>query len=241
MMRWVVAFWLALPLVAATPIFGDFDGTAVIMDLDTEVTMTYGHHAHDEVNPCSTFKILNSMIALDRGVIADENVTLAWDGVVHDYPAWNHDHTMRSAIKDSVVWFYQALAYRVGEDHMATMVRRCDYGNHDTSKTLTTFWLGGGSLKISPYGQVSFLKAFVKEQLPFRHKTIQTLKEMLMIEKTKTFTLIGKTGSCGGIGWFVGFAQRGDKDEVFAFQVRGEGANGAQAKRIALAYYHEGE
>ncbi|MGD9970108.1 MAG: penicillin-binding transpeptidase domain-containing protein [Sulfuricurvum sp.] len=227
-------------LNASEPDFGHYDGTAVIIDLNTSSKTVYGTHADERVNPCSTFKILNSMIALDNGAVQDENETIVWDGVIRKYPAWNRDHTMRSAIGVSAVWFYQELARRVGAEQMAQMVSRAHYGNGDTSHTLTDFWLGGGSLKISPEEEAAFLKALVKENLPFSARAQHTAKEIITFEPKDGSTFGGKTGSCGGIGWFVGFTESGDAVRTFAFQIRGEGANGAEAKRIALDYFGKG-
>ncbi len=233
--------WISLGVAfAAEPDFGKFDGTAVIVDLNTSMKTIYGKHACERVTPCSTFKILNSMITLDSGVVQDENETIAWDGVVREYPFWNHDHTMRSAIAVSTVWFYQELARRIGEKKMAEMVRKADYGNIDTSKTLTDFWLGG-SLKISPNEQVDFLSKLVRNQLPFSLRSQGIVKEIMRLEKRDGMMLSGKTGGCGGIGWFVGFIEWNDTVKVFAFQIRGEGANGAEAKKIALQYLIKGK
>lgn len=236
-MKFIFLFFFYLSLIASEPDFSHYDGTAVIIDLNTSVKTVYGTHADERVNPCSTFKILNSMIALESGAVRDENETIAWDGVVREYPFWSRDHTMRSAIGVSAVWFYQELARRVGEKRMAEMVAKAHYGNTDTSKTLTDFWLGGGSLKISANEEADFLKALMQEQLPFSTRSIRTVKEIITLEKTDSYAFGGKTGSCGGIGWFVGFKQSGDDIQVFAFQIRGSGANGAEAKRIAKEYY----
>jgi beta-lactamase class D len=189
------------------------------------------------VNPCSTFKILNSIIALDSGAVRDENETIAWDGMVREYSFWNHDHTMRSAIAVSTVWFYQELARRVGETKMAEMVRKTQYGNTDTTKTLTDFWLGGGSLKISPTEQTGFLSKLVRNQLPFSLHTQSVVKDIMRLEKRDGMTWWGKTGSCGGIGWFVGFVESDETLKVVAFQIRGEGANGVEAKKIAVKFW----
>lgn len=222
---------------ASEPDFGKFDGTAVIVDLNRSVKTIYGTHSDERINPCSTFKILNSIIALDSGAVRDENETIAWDGAVREYPFWNHDHTMRSAIAVSTVWFYQELARRVGEKQMNKMVSAAEYGNMDTAKSLTDFWLGGGSLKISPIEQTDFLAKLVRNQLPFSLRSQSIVKEIMKLEKRGEDTLSGKTGSCGGIGWFVGFIERDDTVKVFAFQIRGEGANGAEAKKIALEFW----
>lgn len=222
---------------ADEPNFGKFYGTAVIIDLNSSVKTVYGTHADERVNPCSTFKILNSMIALDSGAVRDENETITWDGVVREYPSWNQNHTMRSAIAVSTVWFYQELARRVGEKKMAEMVQKARYGNSDTSHTLTDFWLGGGSLTISPNEQTDFLVRLVRNQLPFSLHSQRIVKDIMTLEKRDDYVLAGKTGSdFVNIGWFVGFIQKGDNTKVFAFQIRGKGANGAEAKKIALDY-----
>lgn len=235
--RVIFILWISIvSTFASEPDFGKFDGTAVIVDLNSAVKTIYGKHADERVNPCSTFKILNSMIALDRGAVFDENETIAWDGVIREYPFWNTEHSMRSAIAVSTVWFYQELARRIGEKQMAEMVRAAEYGNMDTSKSLTDFWLGGGSLKISPNEQTGFLSKLVRKQLPFSLRSQSVVKDIMRLEKHDGVTLSGKTGSCGGIGWFVGFIERDESIKVFTFQIRGEGANGAEAKKIAHQY-----
>jgi beta-lactamase class D len=236
-MRRLKYLFITLPLLAVEPDFGKFDATAVIIDLNSSTKTVYGTHADERVNPCSTFKILNSMIALDSGAVRDENETIKWDGIVRGYPAWNQDHSMRSAISLSVVWFYQEIARRVGAEQMARMVAQAHYGNEDTSRTLTDFWLGGGSLLISPVEETAFVKALVEEKLPFSKRSMKTVKEIITLQKDEKSILAGKTGSCNGIGWFVGFIERYDNTQVFAFQIRGEGANGAEAKKIALEYF----
>jgi beta-lactamase class D len=223
-------------LQASEPDFGKFDGTAVIIDLNSSVKTVYGTHADERVNPCSTFKILNSMIALDSGAVRDENESLMWDGVVREYPAWNRDHSMRTAIGVSTVWFYQEMARCVGEKRMREMVQRAGYGNMDTSRTLTDFWLGNGSLKISANEEADFLSKLVRNQLPFTPRAMKVTKEIMTLNKHDGYTFAGKTGSCGGIGWFVGFVEEENTTKVFAVNIRGENANGAEAKKILLEY-----
>ena len=49
--------------------------------------------------PASTFKIPNSLILLNEGVISDTSQVIKWDG--HEWPnkAWNQDQTLRTAMK----------------------------------------------------------------------------------------------------------------------------------------------
>ncbi|PNV83180.1 MAG: class D beta-lactamase [Sulfurimonas sp.] len=236
MSKLLILFIFILPLYALEPNFGKYDGSAVILDLNSSEKTVFGIRADERFSPCSTFKILNSMIALDSGVVKDENEVIKWDGVKREYEVWNRDHTMHSAIAVSAVWFYQELASRIGEKRMREYVSRAQYGNADTSNTITDFWLGNGSLKISLNEQVDFLARLMRNNLEMPQHVMETAKDIITLEKSDTYRLGGKTGSCGGAGWFVGFVQNRDKTTVFAFNIKGEGANGAKAKKIALEY-----
>ena len=236
MSKLLILLIFILPLFAKEPNFGKYDGSAVILDLNSSEKTVFGTRADERFSPCSTFKILNSMIALDSGVVKDENEVIKWDEVKREYEVWNRDHTMHSAIAVSAVWFYQELASRIGEQRMKEYVSRVKYGNADTSNTLTDFWLGNGSLKISLNEQVDFLARLMRNNLEMPQHVMKTAKDIITLEKSDTYRLGGKTGSCGGVGWFVGFLQNRDKTTVFAFNIKGKGANGAEAKKIALEY-----
>lgn len=229
-------FALFLPLFAMEPDFKKFDGSGVIIDLNSSNRTVFGSRANERLSPCSTFKILNSMIALESKVIKDENEIIKWDGVVREYLQWNQDHSMRSAISVSAVWFYQELARRIGKEEMQKKLLELNFGNRDISQGLTTFWLGGGSLKISLNEQADFLSRLLRNELPFSKETQERVKDIITLQKNDNFSIAGKTGSCDGIGWFVGFTKDGKKTEVFAFNIKGEGASGLEAKRIAFEY-----
>jgi beta-lactamase class D len=227
----------AIPAFASPPTSTKYNTTAVILDLNTSKrTVINAKRADERLSPCSTFKILNSIISLDTKAVKDENETIKWDGTVREYAAWNRDHSMRSAVSVSTVWFYQELARRVGAKKMGDGVKAARYGNMDTSKTLTDFWLGGGSLKNSANEQVEFLAKMLKNELPFSVRSVSIAKEIMTLEKKEGYVFGGKTGSCGGVGWFVGFVESNANVKVFAFNIKGEGANGAEAKKIAVDF-----
>ena len=60
--------------------------------------------------PASTFKIPNSLIALDLGIVKDEHQVFKWDGQIRDIDNWNRDQTLITAMKYSVVPVYQEFA-----------------------------------------------------------------------------------------------------------------------------------
>src|SRR3954467_15916711 len=63
--------------------------------------------------PASTFKIVNSLIGLQTGVITNEKMVIPWDHVVRSNPDWNKDLTMEEAFKLSAVPYYQEVARRI--------------------------------------------------------------------------------------------------------------------------------
>ena len=190
----------------------------------------------ERISPCSTFKIPNSLIGLETGVIADENAVLRWDGVKRSRGEWNRDHTLASAIKVSTVWYYQELARRVGAERMQRLVSAIPYGNADTSSGIDTFWLGR-SLRISPDEQVAFLERLRLSQLPFSERSQRIVREILVQEGPGPIVYRGKTGSCDfdeapDHGWWVGWVEKDGKATLFAMLLRGEEAFGPVARRL---------
>lgn len=172
--------------------------------------------------PASTFKILNSLIALEQRAVSGLDDTLRWNGKKHSIKSWNQDQCMRDAFQRSCVWFYQELARRIGEEKMKAAVEASGYGNADIGGGIDRFWLDG-ALRISSEEQVAFLRKLWNEDLPFSSGVQQTVKDLMLLEKTDEFTLRGKTGTAIRndimIGWLVGFLERGDKVYLYALNI----------------------
>ena len=178
----------------------------------------YHNCSHDAYIPASTFKIPNSLIALECGSIKDENEVLKWDGVKRWNAEWNKDTDMKLAMKNSTVWFYQELARRTGEKKMQHYLDLMNYGNADISGGIDRFWLNGG-IRISPAGQIGFLENLYYDRLPFKKENQQKVKNILVQEKIGDATLKAKRGwgstEDGDIGWYVGYVEK--KDKVYFF------------------------
>lgn len=168
--------------------------------------------------PASTFKILNSLIALETGVVKDETEVLAWDKTERQIPAWNADTDMRNAFKNSTVWYYQELARRIGDQRMKHWLEKAKYGNTVTTGGIDGFWLWGG-LRISPVQQIDFLRRLHHNQLPFSAGTLQTVKSIMVSKDTAEYVVRSKTGwgkqEGQNIGWYVGYVTT--KDNVYYF------------------------
>lgn len=171
-----------------------------------------------QFTPASTYKIFNSMVGLETGVIADENFVIPWDSVIRR-PVWNHDHDLKSAFEHSTVWYYQELARRVGGKQMKYWLDKAAYGNADTTGGIDRFWLDG-SLRITPIQQIDLLERMYAETLPFSKRSMVITKEIMKTVDTLGGTVYGKTGwgmqDGEDIGWFVGFFEKDDQVYFFS-------------------------
>jgi len=129
--------------------------------------------------PASTFKIPHAIAALDSGVVKDADEVIRYDGSPQPNEAWRRDHTLASAMRYSVVWFFQEIARRLGMDREDFYLRRLRYGNADPSSGLTTFWLGG-SLRISPIEQMTFLRRLYYDELPLAERPLEIVRRILV-------------------------------------------------------------
>jgi len=130
------------------------------------------------LSPASTYKIPHALIGLETGVITESTV-VKWDGVRHpDQPKWNQDHTVLSAMRPSVLWFFQDMAPRIGVARAREWLQKFQYGNFDTSGQITQYWING-RLRISPNEQLVFVKKFYEDALPVSKAHAERLRDAL--------------------------------------------------------------
>lgn len=170
----------------------------------------------------STFKIFNTLIAVEEGAIDSATATLPWDGTQYEITDWNRDQTLETAFKVSCVWCYQELARRVGAAKYPAYLRMAGYGQLREPFDGETFWLDG-ALTISAEQQVAFLEQVVQRRLPLRASTYDTLETIMIAEVGPTYRLYAKTGwstrTTPGIGWYVGYVKRADDTWLFALNL----------------------
>jgi beta-lactamase class D len=209
-------------------------GTIVVASLDG--TTTYVHNderAAMRFSPASTFKVLNTLIGLDAGVINSKNSTFKWDGVNRGVAAWNQDQTVQTAYRVSCVWCYQEIARSVGKEKYAADLARFEFGNRNIGDHVDQFWLDG-SLQVSAIEQVEFLKKLYLNELPYNVHDINKLKEIMLDEQTPDYALYDKTGWTGTklhTGWFVGFIEVGPDTWLFAMNMHMDEAEQAPLRK----------
>lgn len=201
------------------------DGSIVIYDKNND--RFYEHNPSRNITaffPASTFKILNALVSLETGAIRDDVAVLTWDGIKREIPAWNRDTNLRQAFKDSTVWFYQVLARKNGHERMQQFVDQVRYGNRQIGRPeqVDRFWLDG-PLKITPKQELEFLQQLEGNDLPFSQRAIDLVKDIMIVERTPTYTLRGKTGLifsvAPNIGWFVGYLEQNNNVYFFATNI----------------------
>ena len=215
-----------------------YEGCFVMLDVrNNKYTQFNPERVRERYSPASTFKIFNSLVALETGVIANENTIIKWDGVSSGNPNWDKDTDMKAAFENSTVWFYKELARRVGEAQMRKYITQEKYGNMDVSGGVDEFWLND-ALKISALEQVDFLKRLYLSETGFSDRTEQTVKRIMVREQQAGYTLRAKTGwGIKGnldVGWFVGWMEMNDNCYIFATQVETQFADAKQFTKARI-------
>jgi len=200
------------------------EGALVIASLDGKVQFVHNKSRSEQrFLPASTFKIPNTLIALEEGVIESDKEIIKWDGSDKGLASWNKDQTLVTAFSLSCVWCYQEFAKHIGNERYLKYLSDMNYGNKKTGKDVTTFWLEG-HLSISAKEQIDFLRKMYLEQLPFKSKNIQILKKIMVVEVTPTYSLSAKTGWVNRInnqhGWYVGYIEVNGKIWLFANNIQ---------------------
>ncbi|HEV7600532.1 MAG TPA: class D beta-lactamase [Bradyrhizobium sp.] len=175
--------------------------------------------------PASTFKIPNSLIALETGVVGDPDKDIfKWDGVTRSIEAWNQDHTLRSAIAASAVPVYQEIARRIGAERMQKYVDLLEYGNRNIGGGIDRFWLTG-DLRIDPIQQIDFVDRLRRGALPVSKRSQDLVRDILPVTKAGDATIRAKSGLLGAelgkpsLGWLVGWSEKGSAQTVFALNL----------------------
>lgn len=229
-------------------LFAGHEGCFVLHD---SASGTYLRHnparAATRFPPCSTFKIPNSLIALELGVLADADHVIPWDAEQdpkQDWWSgpilgeWPRDHDLRSAMKNSVVWYFQEVARRIRAERMKKHLGRINYGNQNISSGIDRFWLGA-SLQIAAAEQVEFLRRLKDRRMDYSERSTAIVEAIIEREKGDGYVFRGKTG--GGqlengrrIGWLVGWIELGERTFTYALNLEADSYQEIWSARVEL-------
>ncbi|MEO1435216.1 MAG: penicillin-binding transpeptidase domain-containing protein [Bacteroidota bacterium] len=207
------------------PVFGHWldslqlDGAILIYDSGNRT-----YHTNDSAKslvgqlPASTFKIPNSMIALESGVATSDTMLIPWDGQDRMFDSWEADMTLRQAYRRSCLPCYQDLVRQMGSKIIRKYLTQFDYpGMRFDSTDYDQFWVQGDS-RINPVEQIGFLRRFNNRELNISTRTDSLMREIMRIDEFRGQAVWAKTGwsiqDDQNNGWYVGFLE-GEKGPVY--------------------------
>ncbi len=194
-------------------------GTVVIKSLKSGKTNIYNkERSENKYLPASTFKIVNTLIALQEKIVKDENEIIKWNGKDYGMAVWNKDQNMKTAFATSCVWFYQELSKKIGNDIYLKYLKNINYGNEKTGPIVESFWLEG-DLRITAVEQIELLRKIYNKELKFDERNYIILKNIMKVDENEKYCVRAKTGVVGSvtpkIAWYVGYLET--KDDVWFF------------------------
>jgi beta-lactamase class D len=194
-------------------------------------------------SPASTFKVPHALIALETGVVTDPLRPAKWDRSKQPFTLWERNHSLDSAIKWSVFWFFRRTAAQIGRERMTAALKRIGYGTDTFEGELTSFWVNG-DLAISAVEQADFLARLFRNEVAAKRENVDAVKAALLMPAGKITNASGihdfaltwpkdavvraKTGNTRvgeeRVSWLVGHIEARGRQYVFASRVRSRGA-----------------
>lgn len=237
--------------------FNGLNGAAVLFNPGSNEYSVYNPQlAETQRSPCSTFKIISSLIGLEYGVIPLDNSLRPWSGEVFWKEDWNRDIDFEQAFRTSCIWYFRQVIDELGETVMQEELNRLQYGNRDISDweghlnnnnnnpSLTGFWVES-SLKISAKEQTDVMERIFGSKSEYSLKSLERLKQAMLVtdETASPNPIYGKTGlgMTSGIvvdSWFTGFTETPEGNIYFCVylgQTDGMEVSSAKAKEIAIS------
>ncbi len=238
--------------------FGGKNGAAVLYDASNEHYTIYNPEiAATRRSPCSTFKIVSSLMALENGTIEPGQSIRKWSGEIFWNENWNRDLDFYEAFRTSCVWYFREVIDMIGQEKMQEELEQLAYGNLDitdwegrqntnnNNRALTGFWVES-SLLISPKEQTEVMARIFGAGSEYSEETRAQLKKVMKTELPEhmAVSIYGKTGMGKAHGivvdaWFTGFAENPELGETIYFcvylgQSDGKNVSSTSAKEIAI-------
>ncbi len=228
--------------------FENINGTAVFYNPSNNNFDVYNTELYNvQASPCSSFKVVSTLIGLEKGLLQDENTKLGYDGTNYLREEINKDLTLEEAFKLSAVWYYKKFIDEISPEDMQEELNYLNYGNKDISKwnggdinplpQLNGFWLES-SLKISPKEQTQVLYKIFGQDNKYLDRSKEILKNIMLVYDEDNLKIYGKTGAgYEDNSWFVGMVESNQGTYYFAIRLsdlNNEEATSPKAREIAI-------
>ena len=172
------------------------------------------HYKDSASSPLSSFFILPTLIALDKGIIN------------HNQATW--------VSMDSTA-YYQNIITQIGRQEILKNIDSIHYGKGVVSANLNEFWKDG-SLKITADEQLGFIKKLFFKDLPFQKRSQEIFKKMMIKEENSNYTLsyLPATDSLTNNTWVLGYEEENTHIYFFVLHTTGKTAAASNNSVILL-------
>jgi beta-lactamase class D len=157
--------------------------------------------------PGASFDILQSLIAVQSGVVKDDSSVIYSGG---EMPPLSLRKAFQASAETDNLGFRE-LAGRIGKDTLKKWIDSLRYGNQQIGSDTIAFWIDN-SLKINADEQLGLLKKLYFDQLPFYQRPQAIVRRMMQAESNSNYQLRYKlaqgTAENGhAIGWVMGWVE----------------------------------
>jgi len=202
MKKYLVAFVFSVVLFACSPNNVTIDSSIVKMMDSAGVVGSFAllengtgkftianlsHYKDSASSPLSSFFILPTLIALDKGII---------------------NHNQASWMSMDSTAYYQNIITQLGRQDILKIIDSIKYGKGVVSANMNEFWKDG-SLKITADEQLGLIKRAYFKELPFQKRSQEIFKKMMVKEENSNYKLsyLHATDSLTNNSWVLGFEE----------------------------------
>jgi len=202
MKKYLVAFVFSVVLFACSPNNVTIDSSIVKMMDSAGVVGSFAllengtgkftianlsHYKDSASSPLSSFFILPSLIALDKGII---------------------NQNQASWVSMDSIPYYQKIITQLGRQEILKAIDSIKYGKGVVSANMNEFWKDG-SLKITADEQLGLIKRAYFKELPFQKRSQEIFKKMMVKEDNSNYKLSYLTASDSTTNntWVIGYEE----------------------------------
>ena len=228
MKKYLVAFVFSVVLFACSPNNVTIDSSVVKMMDSAGVVGSFAllengtgkftianlsHYKDSASSPLSSFFILPTLIALDKGIINQNQV--GWVSM------------------DSTP-YYQNIITQLGRQEILKTIDSIKYGKGVVSANMNEFWKDG-SLKITADEQLGLIKRVYFKELPFQKRSQEIFKKGMVKEENSNYKLsyLYASDSTKNNSWVLGFEEENTHIYFFVLHTTGKTA-AASNNSVAL-------
>jgi beta-lactamase class D len=228
MKKYFVALFFSVVLFACSPNNVTIDSSVVKMMDSAGVVGSFAllengtgkftianlsHYKDSASSPLSSFFILPTLIALDKGIINQNQV--GWVSM------------------DSTP-YYQNIITQLGRQEILKTIDSIKYGKGVVSANMNEFWKDG-SLKITADEQLGLIKRVYFKELPFQKRSQEIFKKWMVKEENSNYKLsyLYASDSTKNNSWVLGFEEENTHIYFFVLHTTGKTA-AASNNSVAL-------